>query len=108
MTPAESSWPQQYPDSAPPQAPPAATAPPAPLAARDPIHQKSPRLAVALSAFPGLGNVYNGLYLRGFVEFLIVAGLFNLVDRHDTPFLVMSLMFFWLFSILDAYRQAVL
>jgi cell wall-active antibiotic response 4TMS protein YvqF len=105
MTPAESSWPQ-YPDSPPP--PPAAPAAPAPLAVRDPIHQKSPRLAVVLSAFPGLGNVYNGLYLRGFIEFLIVAGLFGLVDRHDTPFLVMSLLFFWAFSILDAYRQAVL
>ncbi|HEX6862673.1 MAG TPA: DUF5668 domain-containing protein, partial [Thermoanaerobaculia bacterium] len=39
---------------------------------------------------------------------LIVAGLMTLVDKADAPFLVMAMIFFWAFSVLDAYRQAVL
>ena len=101
MNPAESSWPQQYPENPPP---PAAVVQPGRL----PFERKSPRLAGLLSGFPGLGNVYNGLYIRGLVQFLIVAGLMGLVDRHDVPFFVMTLIFFWAFSVLDAYRQAVL
>jgi hypothetical protein len=103
MNPAESSWPQ-YPENPPPPAAPAAPAP-APLAS---LERKRPPLAALLSGFPGLGNVYNGLYLRGLIQFLIVAGLMGLVDYNDKPFFVMSLLFFWAFSILDAYRQAVL
>jgi hypothetical protein len=96
-----SSW-QQYPDAPPP---PVA---PAPAAQRDAIHQKVPFLAAILSGFPGMGNVYNGLYLRGLVQFLIIGTLVNMVDKNGTPFLGMALAFFWAFNILDAYRQAVL
>jgi hypothetical protein len=32
----------------------------------------------------------------------------NLVERADVPFLIMATMFFWAFSILDSYRQALL
>ncbi len=99
-TPAD--W-QQYPESAPP--PPAAQAP---AVQRDPIHQKIPFLAGILSGFPGMGNIYNGLYLRGLIQFVIVATLVNMMDHHATPFLGMSLAFFWIFNVLDAYRQAVL
>jgi hypothetical protein len=94
------SW-QQYPDAPPPVAP-------APAAQRDAIHQKIPFLAGILSGFPGMGNIYNGLYLRGLIQFLIVASLVNMMDHHGTPFLGMSLAFFWIFNVLDAYRQAVL
>lgn len=105
MNPAESNWPQ-YPENPPP---PAAPAPPAPLASGQlPFERKSPLLAGLLSGFPGLGNVYNGLYLRGLIQFLIVAGLMGLANHRDTPFNVMSLIFFWAFNVLDAYRQAVL
>ena len=104
MNPAESSWPQ-YSENPPPPAP----APPAALPAGQlPFERKRPLLAAVLSGFPGLGNVYNGLYLRGLIQFLIVAALMTLLDRRGTPFLVMSMLFFWAFSILDAYRQAVL
>ena len=104
MNPAESSWPQ-YPENPPPPAAPA----PAPLAAGQlPFERKRPLLAGVLSGFPGMGNVYNGLYLRGLVQFLIVAGLMNLTDRADGPFFPMTMVFFWAFSILDAYRQALL
>lgn len=102
-TPADtSSW-QQYPDAAAPAPPTQASA-----SMRDPIHQKIPFLAGILSGFPGMGNVYNGLYLRGLIQFLIVATLVNMLDHHGTPFLGMSLAFFWIFNVLDAYRQAIL
>lgn len=99
MNPAESSW-QQYPENPPPPA----TA----AEARPPFEKKNPRLAALLSLFPGMGNVYNGLYLRGFIEFLIVGGLMNLVDHANSPFYPMMMIFFWAFNVLDAYRQAVL
>jgi hypothetical protein len=112
MNPAESSWPQ-YPDNPPPDGPPspgpAAHAPAVAQPAQPPpFLRKNPRLAGLLSLFPGLGNVYNGLYLRGLIEFLIVGSLMGLADKADSPFYVMTMFFFWAFSILDAYRQAVL
>lgn len=103
MDPAESSW-QQYPENPPP--PPAVQ--PAAAVARAPFEKKNPRLAAVLSLFPGLGNVYNGLYLRGFIEFLIVGALMNMVDHANSPFYPMTMVFFWAFNVLDAYRQAVL
>lgn len=100
MNPSESSWPQQHPENPPP---PAAVIQPG-----RPFERKSPLLAGLLSGFPGLGNIYNGLYLRGLIQFLIVAGLGNLADRADGPFFPMTVFFFWAFNVLDAYRQAVL
>lgn len=102
MTPAESSWPQPAdPDAVPPPAPTMAAAPS--------ILRKNPWLALLLSGFPGLGNLYNGLYLRAFVQFLLVAGLLGAVDRsHSGPFYPMALVFFWAFNALDAFRQAML
>jgi hypothetical protein len=106
MNPAESSWPQ-YPETPPP--PPAVPAPAAPLAAGQlPFERKRPLLAGLLSGFPGMGNVYNGLYLRGLIQFLIVAGLMGLVDRSENAFFVMTMIFFWAFGVLDSYRQALL
>lgn len=102
--PSDASWQPPYPEPAP--VPPASVA--QARAVRDPIHQKIPFLAAILSAFPGMGNVYNGLYLRGLVQFLIVASLMNMMEHHGNPFTGMSLVFFWVFGILDAYRQAAL
>lgn len=99
-------WPQQAPHAAPMDAPPA-FAPPGTYAAAHPL-RKSPRLAMALSLFPGLGNVYNGLYLRGLIQFLIVGSIMGLLDKAESPFFGMAMVFFWAFNILDAYRQAVL
>lgn len=103
---AESSWPQD-PENPPPAVP--APAAPVPAASRPPLDRKRPLLAGLLSGFPGLGNVYNGLYLRGLIQFMIVGGLMTLVDRTgEVPFLIMAMIFFWAFNVLDAYRQAVL
>ena len=76
---------------------------------------KSPLLAAFLGLFPGLGNIYNGLYARGFVFFLLIVSIFYAAvevghSRNDEPLalLVPSLLFTWLFNIFDGYRQATL
>lgn len=73
---------------------------------------KSPLLAAFLGFVPGLGNIYNGLYARGFVFFLLVVSLFYAaIDSGDGPHLALlipSLIFTWLFNIFDGYRQATL
>jgi hypothetical protein len=103
-------WPQQTPPApldtervAPPPFPVPAAAAPSP-----PAFLKNPKLAAFLSLFPGMGNVYNGLYLRGLIQFLIVASLVEMLDRHGRPLFGLALAFFWIFNILDSYRQAVL
>lgn len=108
MNPAENPWPHQAPSApyAPAEAPPPVHAPAA-YAAAHPL-RKSPRLAMALSLFPGLGNVYNGLYVRGLIQFLIVGSFMTLLDKTDSPLFGMGMVFFWAFNILDSYRQAVL
>jgi hypothetical protein len=68
---------------------------------------KRPILAALFSLFPGMGHVYNGLYLRGLVFFLLIASLMALIVRGHA-LMGFTLAFFWLFNILDAYRQAVL
>lgn len=77
---------------------------------------KSPLLAAFFSLIPGLGNVYNGLYARGFVFFLLVVSLFYTVVDYGSEtgggpalaLLIPSMVFVWLFNIFDAYRQATL
>lgn len=76
-----------------------------------PRQARTPFLAAFFSLFPGLGNVYNGLYLRGITFFLIIMGLSVLADGTrppETVLLVFATIFVWLFSIFDAYRQATL
>lgn len=87
------------------------TAPdPAPVAAMGvppALGRKNPILAGLLSGFPGMGNIYNGLYMRGLTFFLIVVSLIGIADNgHDIWGFVVA--FFWLFNIIDAYRQATL
>lgn len=76
---------------------------------------KSPLLAAFLGFVPGLGNIYNGLYARGFVFFLLVVSLFyaaidvgNNGKEEALALLIPSLIFTWLFNIFDGYRQATL
>ena len=73
-------------------------------------NHRTPFLAGALSLVPGLGNIYNGLYQRGFLFFFAVTGIFAMAVEHEGPelaLLIPSMMFLWLFNIFDAYRQAV-
>lgn len=103
MEPAENAWQQQ------PPPPPSSTvrsvlAPPAGTV--DPLRRKNPKLAALLSVFPGLGSIYNGLYLRGLLFFVIFMGLIGLANHEEV--MVFAVIFFALFNIIDAYRQATL
>jgi hypothetical protein len=69
--------------------------------------RKNPFLAALLSAFPGMGHIYNGLYMRGVTFFLIVVSLIGIVNRGPDEFAAV-VAFFWLFNVIDAYRQATL
>ena len=105
MNPAENAWPppsQMEEVPSPPSAPAASAEP-----ARS-LDVKNPLLAAFLSLFPGVGHVYDGLYLRGLTFFLIIASLITLVDRNGAPIFGMGIAFFWLLNVIDAYRQAVL
>lgn len=86
--------------------------PPAPGPALPaPLILKKPFLAAFLSLFPGLGNVYNGLYLRGLIFFVIVFSILGILtssNGDNAPVFGPAMAFFWLFNIIDAYRQAVL
>jgi hypothetical protein len=81
---------------------------PAPSAAiPPPVGRKNPGLAALLSLFPGMGNIYNGLYMRGLTFFIIVVSLIG-ITVHDHPLFGMAVAFFWLFNVIDSYRQATL
>ncbi len=83
--------------------PPAPPPPPAPaqggLTARHVV-------SVILALFPGLGHIYNGLYQRGIVLFLLAVGSIYLATEEGVMGMVVA--FVWLFNIIDAYRQATL
>lgn len=74
--------------------------------------RKSPATASLLSIFPGLGQIYVGYYMRGFLHLLVVAGVITLLANYHgygagpRPMLGMFLAFFWIYSIIDAGRLA--
>lgn len=86
--------------------------PPAPVSAvPPPLALKKPALAAFLAIFPGLGNIYNGLYLRGLIFFLIFFTMLGIVIASDGAngfFFIPAMIFFGFFGMIDAYRQAVL
>jgi len=76
----------------------------------DDPRRKSVMWAVILSAMPGLGHVYVGYYREAFRNIGIVCLLVlmlstNMLHRIEPPF-VMFLVFFVLFTIVDAGRRA--
>lgn len=87
------------------------TAPPPPPPRRGPF-ERTPFLASILSIIPGLGNVYNGLYVRAltfaFIVFGLLAVAINVEEGPKLGFIVPAIVFFWFFNLIDAYRQAVL
>lgn len=104
--------PQAEPTATTAQAPPppagAAHVPPPPAAA--PASERRGITArhvvsVILSLFPGLGHIYNGLYQRGVVLFLLAVGSIILAMEVPGP-MGMAVAFVWLFNMIDAYRQA--
>lgn len=79
---------------------PAVVAPPA-------LGRKNPGLAALLSLFPGIGNIYNGLYMRGVTFFLVIVSLIGIASEGHELF-GLAIAFFWVFNVIDAYRQATL
>ena len=75
--------------------------------------RKHPLLAIALSAMPGLGQIYVGYYQQG-ITLVIIAGALLTVStrsysfglREFQPLLVLATMFTWLYSCVDAGRRA--
>jgi TM2 domain-containing membrane protein YozV len=109
MNPAENWQTAAGPIAAEPEPAPAFAAPaPTPVPVAPPaVSRKNPFLAALLSAFPGLGNIYNGLYLRGITFFLLIVSLIGITMRGHDLF-GMAIAFFWLFNVIDSYRQATL
>jgi hypothetical protein len=85
---------------------------PQPLPAMQTRHPraKSVVLACVLSGMPGLGQVYVGYYQRGFIHAVVIAALLALASAMPLveiqPFVIMFLVFFWLYNVIDAGRRA--
>lgn len=84
-----------------------------PLPGADPLgrRRKSPGLATILSLMPGLGQVYVGYYMRGFINMIVVATTITLLANGSpqadvAPLLGLFLSFFWLYNMIDAWRIA--
>ncbi len=109
--------------TAPPEPPPAPQAPPASYSqpesvpppeaqtaantSRSPLSYKNPTMAAAFSVFPGLGHIYNGLYVRGLTFIVTFVALIGLASN-GADIMGVGVGFFWFFNLFDSYRQATL
>lgn len=86
--------------------------PPPQQASKYPAGGKSPVCAVLLSVMPGLGHIYLGYVLRGFVHIVVVGCVIAILAESNgdglAPLLGLFLPFFWLFGLVDAGRRATL
>ncbi|MGH9415234.1 MAG: B-box zinc finger protein [Terriglobales bacterium] len=94
------------------QAPPAAAAPgiaaPAAAPASTP-GTPSPGLALALGFIPGVGAVYNGQYLKAFVQVVIFAFLIameNSVSAAVDTFFGLAIAAFYFYMVIDSFHTA--
>jgi hypothetical protein len=77
-----------------------------PVAYATPVaFRKSPALAGVLSAFPGVGHIYLGLYQRAVVFFAIWVFTLAIANHGGGPIGVL-IPFWWFFVLIDAVRQA--
>lgn len=78
---------------------------------RDPRY-KSPIVATLLSLMPGLGQVFLGYTRLGFVHAGVFAGFVALMSSNRLgqlePFVGISMAFFYLYNLVDAYRRTLL
>lgn len=77
----------------------------------DDPRKKSPFVAAALSAMPGLGQIYVGYYQQGFINIIAIAGMIALIatqsiERDLEGPLGFFIAFVWLFNVIDAARRA--
>lgn len=66
----------------------------------------SPVMAALAALLPGLGAVYNRQNTKAFVHFLLVCGLLELAELTGLSLLAMGGGFFYVYSMIDAYRTA--
>jgi len=79
--------------------------PPSPAYVRPP---KSPGLALLLSLFPGLGQVYNGQPSKAFVFFFSWVGSIYGTARIDPFPFAFLIPFVYFYGLVDAYRSSTL
>lgn len=73
--------------------------------------RKSPFLATVISIIPGMGQIYIGYYMRGFLTaavFMIVVITSAEMGRELGPALAFTAFFIWVFNLIDAGRMAAL
>src|SRR6185503_12296782 len=69
---------------------------------------KNPWLALVLSIFPGVGQVYNGQPAKAFVFFFgWVFSIYGTVEIAPLPFALL-IPFVYFYNLVDAYRSAML
>ena len=64
----------------------------------------NPGLAALLGFIPGVGAIYNGQVMKGFVHVMVFAALVALAD--ETAFFVVLSAFFYFYMVFDAYSTA--
>ncbi len=68
---------------------------------------KSPVLAAFLSLLPGVGSMYNGLFVKGIIQLIIFAGLVEAQSHGGAqPFLGILLAGYIFYAIFDAAHDA--
>ncbi len=77
-----------------------------PLPPASPRPPKNPWLALVLSVFPGLGQVYNGQPAKAFVFFFAwVASIYGAAEINPFPFAFL-IPFVYFYNLIDAYRAS--
>jgi len=76
----------------------------APPAARGASNAPSPGVAMLLGFIPGVGAMYNGQFIKGFVHVMIFVMLMIVSERYEAFGLVVAV--FWFYMVFDAYKTA--
>jgi TM2 domain-containing membrane protein YozV len=76
-----------------------------PMPAVAPATPKSPILALVLSLFPGIGQIYNGQPAKAMVFFFAWAGSIYLTAEAN-PFFAFLIAFTYFYNLVDAWRTA--
>lgn len=78
---------------------------PLPPAAPEAAAPRSPVLALVLSLFPGIGQIYNGQPAKALVFFFAWAGSIYLTAE-ASPFFAFLIAFTYFYNLVDAWRSA--
>jgi Domain of unknown function (DUF5668)/B-box zinc finger len=88
--------------------PPAAAYQPGIIDSRVPLPQErlpSPGLAAALGFIPGVGAMYNGQFMKGFIHVMVFVCLIWMAD-HVGPIMVPVFFAYFFYLVFDAYKTA--